>query len=346
MDYLSLKKEVEAAGLFERQYGYYVLNILLHAALLALAIFFLVTVESFAFQLLNALFFAFISVRFGMLMHDAGHQQVFKSYKKNDLMGIATGTIAQISSSSWTAGHNVHHNAPNKLDDDPDIAIPLLAYTEEKALEKKGLVRLIVKYQAFLWLIIMMGAAFIVRFNHTGKLIRTLIGSKKKGKIVWYSTELLLLLASHAIFFFLIFHYLGLIQGIIFTLVNYVATGLYIGTVFATNHKGMPIMKEKIDFVHMQVLTTRNVRGSFIIDYWTGGLNYQIEHHLFQTMPRNNLGKAKKYVREFCDKNQIDYHETGFFRSYVEILRNFHSISAVLRDSKQKHVWNQRSGAV
>lgn len=335
MDYVALRKEIVDAGLLERQYGYYASNTTFTLGLLVLSIFFLVKIDNFALQLLNAIFLAFVFVRFGMLMHDAGHLQIFKSKAMNNLAALITGGFAQISSSSWTYGHSKHHSSPNLIDEDPDISIPLLAHSEKQAVMKKGFFRLIVKYQAYLWFPISTLSVISVRLNHTGNLVKLLFANYKSRKGIVYAFDIFLVATGHVFFFGFVFHSLSILQAIVFAIVNYVAIGLYLGTVFATNHKGMPIMKKKIDFIEMQVLTSRNVRNSLLIDFWTAGLNHQIEHHLFPTMPRNNLSKAKKIVKAFCEKHDINYYETGFFQSYKEILQNFHQISAVLRRPKR-----------
>ncbi len=337
MDYIALRKQVMDAGLLDRQYGYYAWKVASTFGLLAISIYILATVDNFAVQLLNAAFLAFVFVQFGLIMHDAGHQQIFNSKEKNEIAAVMTGDlIIGISSSSWGEGHNKHHGSPNHVDEDNDIHTPFLAFHEEAALKKKGVARLITKYQAFIWLPLMTIAAFSVRLNHQIHTLRDFRRNLKTGRVLYYTFEIIALLISNVAYFGLVFYFLGAWKGFAFFAVHYLLTGLYMGTIFATNHKGMPLLhgKEKPDFIKMQVLTTRNVRGTFLIDLWTGGLNYQIEHHLFPTMPRNNLSKAKKIVEPFCKQVGIDYYETGFFRSYKEILQNFHKVSAVLRKSK------------
>jgi Fatty acid desaturase len=77
--------------------------------------------------------------------------------------------------------------------------------------------------------------------------------------------------------------------------------GLYLGSVFAPNHKGMPILSrdDDSDFLRRQVLTARNVRGGRLTDLLLGGLNYQIEHHLFPSMPRPSLRRAQPLVHAY-----------------------------------------------
>ena len=92
--------------------------------------------------------------------------------------------------------------------------------------------------------------------------------------------------------------------------------------VFAPNHKGMvvPDAAAPLDALRAQVLTARDVRGYRVTDWCYGGLNYQIEHHLFPALPRNRLPAAQRIVKTFCREQNISYHETSVLRSYREIL--------------------------
>ena len=119
----------------------------------------------------------------------------------------------------------------------------------------------------------------------------------------------------------------------LFIAVNQLLIGLYIGSTFAPNHKGMLMLdgKMKLDFLRRQVLTSRNVKSNPINDLVYGGLNYQIEHHLFPSMPRNRLKEAQEIVRPFCREHSISYYETGVIQSQREILQYLHHVSAPLR---------------
>jgi fatty acid desaturase len=109
--------------------------------------------------------------------------------------------------------------------------------------------------------------------------------------------------------------------------------GVYNSSVFASNHKGMPLTEDgkRLDFFREQVVTSRNVNGHRITDFWYGGLNYQIEHHLFPTMPRNNLPKAQAIVREFCAERGVPHYSTSLVTAYREGLAHLHRASASLR---------------
>ena len=121
-------------------------------------------------------------------------------------------------------------------------------------------------------------------------------------------------------------HYIGYIGILVFFLPAWEAglflvlhqaiIGMYLGSTFAPNHKGMLIIGEldSVDFLHQQVLTARNVKPNPVIDYWYGGLNYQIEHHLFPTMPRNKLKYAQPIVKAFCAEHGISSMRPGCSR--------------------------------
>jgi fatty acid desaturase len=111
--------------------------------------------------------------------------------------------------------------------------------------------------------------------------------------------------------------------------------GIYLGCTFAPNHKGMPMPTDDLDFLRKQVLTSRNVRGGRIVDVVLGGLNYQIEHHLFPSMPTPHLHKAQPIVKRFCEEQGISYHETGLIASYGEALRHLHAAGAPLRNANR-----------
>jgi fatty acid desaturase len=120
-----------------------------------------------------------------------------------------------------------------------------------------------------------------------------------------------------------------------FVLISHAVFGVYLGSVFAPNHKGMLIVDDttEIDFLRLQVLTARNVRAHALTDFWYGGLNYQIEHHLFPSLPMHRLRPASLIVKQFCEERGVSYAETSMVQSYREILSYLHVLGAPLRRS-------------
>jgi fatty acid desaturase len=117
--------------------------------------------------------------------------------------------------------------------------------------------------------------------------------------------------------------------AVAFLAVSQVMLGIGLGAVFAPNHKGMPVYRSdaELDWLHRQVLTARNIRSGRLIDFLFGGLNYQIEHHLFPTMPRANLRRVRPIVREYCAEYGIPYCEVSLRASYREVARFLGDVS-------------------
>jgi fatty acid desaturase len=127
-----------------------------------------------------------------------------------------------------------------------------------------------------------------------------------------------------------VFFVLSPLQAVLFLAVQQGVFGFYMGCSFAPNHKGMPILSpdNELDYLRRQVLTSRNVRGGPLVDFVFGGLNYQIEHHLFPSMPRPSLRRAQAVVRGFCHEQRISYCETSMVESYAQALRHLHAAGA------------------
>jgi len=324
--YGELKRLIKDRGLLNRRPLRALVRLLIIDTLLVLSVALLLTVHIFWVQCLNALLLAFVSSQIGFNGHDAGHRQSSNSTRLNDLIGFLHGNlIIGMSFSWWMDKHNRHHARPNEIDSDPDIDIPMLTFTAEEAAEKRGLPRFIAAHQALFFFPLLALVAFDLQANS----IRFLL----QGKARYPKTEVALLLAHYVGYFGLLLIALPPWQALAFLVIHKVATGLYLGSVFAPNHKGMLIVEHgsDMDFLRRQVLTSRNVHAHPILDTWYGGLNYQIEHHLFPTMPRSSLAEAQRIIRTYCQQHAISYHETGMAQSYREILSYLHAVGAPLR---------------
>jgi fatty acid desaturase len=329
--YAELKRLIKQRGLLDQQPAYYAAKFTFTLGLLASSLALLLVLDNLWLQLLNAVYLAFVFVQIGLLAHDCGHRQFsFRTPWKNDWLTIVLGNLLiGISRQWWIDKHNEHHGHPNQLDVDPDIEIPLLAFEEEQALAKEGIARFVVKYQAILILPLSLLQALSLHRSS----IRFLIEKQAKSTLA----ESLALGAHFALYFGLLFSVLEPLQALLFIAVHRGLFGLFMVSIFAPNHKAMPVLDRdsQLDFVHRQVLTSRNVIAHPITDFWYGGLNYQIEHHLFPRLPRNKLREVQPIVKDFCGEHSIAYHETSVLQSYREILQHLHEVGAPLREPRQ-----------
>ena len=329
-EYIELRRRIKGKGLLDRQPAYYTWKILSTLGMMGLSLTCLVMVDTLWVQLLNAVFMAFVFTQLGMIGHDAGHQQIFGSMRKNDMVLLGVSFLIALSPSWWIDKHNRrHHSNPNNLDYDFDVNLPLMAFTEKQALGMKGFYRAIVKYQSSLVSPLLFLEGISIRLDSAQYIMR-----RRKVK---YPVAESIALATHMILYFgLLFYFLSAWHAVFFIIVHQALIGLYMGSVFATNHKGMLMLdgSSRMDFLRRQVLTSRNVNANPLTNLWYGGLNYQIEHHLFPTMPRNKLGEARKIVKPFCEERGISYCEMGVARSYREVIYYLHKVSAPLRQKK------------
>ena len=325
-DYAELKRRVVAAGLLEKQPGAALSAIMVNLALLAVCFAGFALVRNPWFVVLNAAFLSFISGQLGFVMHEAGHRQMFRRSWQNVVAGMLhANLLLGISYGYWVRKHNLHHANPNHVDMDPDIDIPIIAFSPEQALEKRGFARWMVKYQAFFFLPLLFLQATSMHVYAVYVLF--------KDPPVRRWAELALIAAHWALYIGLPLYFLGPWATLIIVLVRQSLSGFYMASVFAPNHKGMLVVDDEsqLDFLHQQVLTSRNIQAHPVVDFWYGGLNYQIEHHLFPTVPRNNLRQLQGIIKGFCHERGIPYYETTMLRSYQEILVYLHEISAPLR---------------
>ena len=325
-EYTQLSRQIKQAGLLDRRRRWYTARIGLNLALLASGWVAFVILGDSWWQLLVAAYLAVVFTQLAFMGHDAGHRQPSRSRPANDLAGLLhANLLVGISFGWWVAKHNAHHTKPNHEDLDPDISITALAFTPDQANSRHGLVRLVARYQAWLFFpLLLLEAAHL----HLASAKAILRGSGRANTV-----EGVLFLAHVAGYLTALVWVLSPLQALAFLVVQQGVFGLYLGCAFAPNHKGMPTLTaaDELDFLHRQVLTSRNVAGSRPVDFLLGGLNYQIEHHLFPTMPRPNLRRAQPLIRRFCHQRQIDYREASLFGSYAEAVRHLHTVGAPLR---------------
>ena len=331
-EYLELARIVRRQGLLEKQPGYYALNGAVTLGLLAFGFIFLALVDNLWLLLLDAVVLSVVFARLAFLGHDAGHRQIFRSNRWNDIAGLGISFLLGMERTWWVDKHNRHHSNPNQTGMDPDVDIPVLAFSEEDALKKGGLCRLIVRHQhLFFFPLLALEGGFGLRIAGIQYLLT-------RNKVKYPVFEPLFFAGHFVAYLGLLFWLLDPWQALSFIVVHQLLFGLHMGLVFAPNHKGMPILEadNQMDFLRQQVLTARNIRHNPVIDFMYGGLNYQIEHHLFSNMPRNKLRQAQKVVRTFCSAREIPYHETGIWRSQMEILGYLRRVSQPLR---RKAAW-------
>jgi fatty acid desaturase len=326
--YTELARLVRESGLLSRRYGYYWGQLIAGGlALVGLAVA-AVWLGNSWLQLVVAALVGCVLTQFGFLGHDAAHRQIFKSAAWNDWTArLLSGAVLGLSYGWWRAKHNAHHAAPNQVGRDPDIDTGLMAFTPELANQRtRGVGLWFTRRQGWLLfpLLTLEGLAL-----HAGA-VQGLFASKDRHRLLEAAFVVVRLGGLVALLLLL----LPLGKAAAFLGVQVGVFGVLLGGSFLPNHTGMPIVPRgaKIDFLRRQVLMSRNIRGNVVVDAAMGGLNYQIEHHLFPSMPRPHLKLVRPMVREYCADQDVPYTELGFFNSYAVVIDYLNNVGLRARE--------------
>lgn len=311
--YQALKAAVKERGLMRRAYVYYSVYATIVLTGILSSLYFVTATDSMLLQVLNGVFLGVMSVQAGMFGHDLSHSQVFVSPRLNRFAALVVwGLVGGLSESKWYEKHNAHHEAPNKIGHDPDLDIPFIFSENQIPYRSAFFKKWILPYQHILFFaslpfIYITWIVFSMRHIFQGFSVRTF-------------TELCLMCIRHSLLLYIVFANLPFWTGCIFIATLFSVAGLYMSLVFAPNHKGEEVLGpgEEESWIH-QITLTRNLYPSVLVFHVFGGLNFQIEHHLFPGMPRINYCKAQPMVKEFAIANGLSYHETSFIGSMKEI---------------------------
>lgn len=322
--YAKLLRRVTEAGLHRRCPGYYAAKIAITELLFAAGWVAFFMVGASWYNLVTAAYLAVMSTQVAFIGHDAGHKQIFRKNKANDRLSLVLGNLMLgMSTGWWIDKHNRHHANPNHIGKDPDVGVGALVHTKRQAEARGPVGRFFSRNQAWLFfpMLLLEGIALHVQS------IRTMLGGTVKSKRMRI-VESFLLLMHILLYLTAVFTVLTPVQAIAFIALNQGLWGLYMGISFAPNHKGMPILEDgnTLDYLRRQVLTSRNIRGGRLLTLALGGLNYQIEHHLFPSMPRPGLVRSQKIVRDYCRENDVLYTETSVWESYAQALRHLRDV--------------------
>ena len=264
-----------------------------------------------------------MAAQYAFIAHETSHRQVFKTNKLNENVGrILANLLAGLSYGFWMNKHNRHHAKPNQIDADPDIAIRVLSFTTDSLESKKGIEKAVSKNQGWLFPFLLMFTAFDLLLDSFSSVFA------KEKKVEHRFAEFAMMIVRQSVPLIAALLLFNPFYAIAIWLAFQFAFGMFMGGAFAPNHKGMPMVEKnaKIDFFQRQVLTSRNIRSSWLTDNLMGGLNFQVEHHLFPSMPRPNLRRAHEIVVAYCLEKEVPFKETGLFESYGIVIRYLNKV--------------------
>jgi fatty acid desaturase len=308
-------------GLLDRRPGYYRMKITLTIfAFFAGWALFVIVGNSWT-ALAVAPLVGMMFTQLGFIGHDAGHNQVFGTRWRNRMLGLTVGNaLIGLSFGWWVPKHSAHHAHPNEIGRDPDISDGVAMASSDALGDGRGaLASWLARWQAPLFFPLMLLRS--VGMHVLG--IQQLLRRRDHASAV----EASLIMLHAALYLTVVLWVLSPLRALAFIAVQQAVFSLYLGISFAPNHKGMPIIESvtAVGFARRQVVTARNIRGGRLTTFLLGGLNYQIEHHLFPSMPRPSLRRVQGLVRDFCATADLGYSEESFVGSFRQIIHHLSS---------------------
>lgn len=229
----------------------------------------------------------------------------------------------------WKSKHNTHHAVPNELDDtmgamDPDIdTLPLLAWSTDMLDGVSDVAhRAIIRVQHYL----LFPVLILARLSWAQQsLFHAFKITNSKPAAGW--VEFVLILLHYGWSFGLAFVALPPLKAVLYLVLAQFLSGFMLSMSFIQSHNGMEVYSDSKDFVTAQVVSTRDIAYNAWVDWFMGGLNYQIEHHLFPSMPRHNLGKIQPSIKALCRKHGLPYEECDMVTGTKRVLERLFEVA-------------------
>ena len=319
-----LRERARSARLLDRSPSRYAGRALLLGPPLALLLCVAWTHSSSAVGMLAAGTAGILCIQLGFIAHDAGHGVVARAQWVNALAGHLAFTLLNgLGFESWRTSHAAHHAGCQDESRDPDMWVDtVMSLTPRSAVAKTGLGRRLLPYQAFTLWPLALFFAHSQRVESLGRCYR---------EPLRYRSESLLLPLHYGLWLVLPALLLGAGWGR--SLAVYAVTsavmGLYLAVIFWTNHVGMPVLQagHGRSIAEQQVVGSRNVRCLPVFDWFFGGLNFQIEHHLVPDCPGARLRELRAITRPLCAEAALPYREEGLLQALRSVTRHVRDLA-------------------
>jgi len=339
-DYVAGHREIRQKllerGMFETRMSYYYTKAACFVALAATFTACVTQSSSTGMHMLGACLIGLFWQQVAFVGHDIGHNSITHNRATDYMLGAVNVAVMGVSMGWWKRSHNTHHVVCNSVEKDPDIQhLPVMAVTPEilkgvfSTYHKFGftpvlldpIAHFVVCNQHNLYYVFM----FFGRFNLYAQSFQLLLNFREKVEMRW--TELAAMVAFWGWFGYLASHMSTTAELIGFVLLSHGVSGLlHIQITLShfcmeTYTKDKPVYTDDSnDWFRMQIATTMDVDCPEWLDWFHGGLQFQIEHHLFPRVPRHNLRAVRELVVEHCEKHGIHYHNVGFIQGNAEVI--------------------------
>ncbi len=323
-DFDKLTEELRAEGFFDPAPLHVVLRVLEVAAMYAVGIYLLFNAQSVAAKVGGIMLMGLASGRCGWLMHEGGHYSLTGHIPTDRMLQIVLyGVGCGMSGGWWRSQHNKHHSMPQKEGHDVDLnTLPLVAFTSKVVKKIGNPMKKWISMQAFLFPVI------------TTSLVATGWQFYLHPRFIMRSknvAEAASIFVRLALWTYYITGEFGLMKSAgIYVLYNWFAAN-YIFINFAVSHTHLPVVPKEdttVDWVRYAAIHTMNVTPGYFnfVDWWMSYLNYQIEHHLYPSMPQFRHPIVSQRIRTLFAKHNILYDERDYITSMAVTFKNLHNV--------------------
>ncbi|KAJ8331335.1 hypothetical protein QVD99_001619 [Batrachochytrium dendrobatidis] len=357
--YRELEFKLHEAGIFNTDYSFYGREIIKFLALwLGMLYFALYAKESIIWYFVSAMCAAILWHQAAFVAHDAGHSGISHSCLGDTLFGIGLANFfGGLSIGWWKRNHNVHHIVTNDAEHDPDIQhMPFMAITTKlmdslystyynRVMEFDVVAQYFIPKQHYLFYIILAFGRFNLYVNSWSYVFsRSFIVPHRSLEIlgmvcfwIWFSWLLSHLPTG--------WHIAGYI------LVSHMAT-VFLHLQITLSHFGMSTDNALVEvngvmtdetYAEKAFRTTMDIDCPRWMDWFHGGLQFQVGHHLYPRVPRPNLRKLRPLVESFAKEHGLEFHSYGFVSGNRYVLGCLeevaHQVSTVLSvDPSKIHI--------
>jgi|TARA_B110000285_G_C15137217_1_gene627901 fatty acid desaturase len=273
------------------------------------------------FTIISVILMSVNYVQCGWIQHECGHKSFTGNIKIDTLLQMVYLNILMGGNYRfWNDQHFSHHANTQNITHDKDLKThPLVAFDKKLFINKKH--NFLTKYQHLLyWPVINPIVWFIWSF-----ISHPTFAYKKKHLIEYTSLKIVSL--SLYRWYFGLFGFNRIESIIMFHIISLLGTMILLAT-FTVSHTTTGAYTENNGWVIPSANHTINIYDHWLTNWWMGYLNFQIEHHLFPTMPQfrqNYVGKY--YVKPFFKKHNLYYNEKTFIEANKDVYKNLKTIS-------------------
>ena len=331
-DYLELNKKLHELGMYRSSFLFYAWRWTLFAGVVTTAIYLLRNYAgNVGLTVLSAFMFAFTWHGLAFTAHDAGHNSVTTNRSFDYLIAIFLADfVGGLSIGWWKFNHNTHHIVTNDPEHDPDIQhLPFFAVGSrffsglystfyKRVMKFDAFAKVFVSLQHFLYYPVLTFG----RFNLYAHSIQYLFRTDKDDRPQFRVLELIAMSGFWFWYGYLIVYCTipTLPLRLLFVYISHAATAI-LHLQITLSHFAMSVeQRENESFVEKAVRTTMDVECPEWFDWFHGGLQFQIEHHMFPRVPRCNFRRLQPMVKDFCEKHNLEYYSYGFIDGNMVVL--------------------------